>query len=47
MNRLNRDLAVIAAGVIAVATGIGAVVGWVGHQLFRHLHHESLSDHHG
>lgn len=43
--RLERDLTLIAAGVIAVASTIGAAIGWLGHQLFEHLHHESPSDH--
>lgn len=42
---LKRDLAIIAAVVIGTATLIGAAIGWVGHQLFEHLHHEGLSDH--
>lgn len=45
MNRLERDLTVIAAGAVTVATAIGAAVGWVAHQLFEHLHTESRSDH--
>jgi hypothetical protein len=45
MNRLKRDLTFIGGAVIGAATLLGAAVGWVGYQLFEHLHHEGRSDH--
>lgn len=45
MNRLERDLTLIGGVVLGVASMIGAVVGWVGYQLFEHLHHETPSEH--
>ena len=45
VNRLERDLTRIGITVLSVAVAVGAAVGWVGHQLFAHLHHESSSDH--
>lgn len=45
MHRLERDLTLVAAAVVGTASLIGAAVGWVGHQLLVHLHHESPSDH--
>lgn len=45
MSRLERDLTIITGTVIAAASLIGAAIGWVGHQLFQHLHHEGRSDH--
>lgn len=45
MSRLERDLTLIGAAVIGVASLIGGAIGWVGHQLFEHLHHEGRSDH--
>ena len=44
MTRLERDLTRIAIGVVAVASLLGAAVGWVAHQLVEHLHDEGLSD---
>lgn len=45
MSRLKRDLTLIGAAVIGTASILGAAVGWVGHQLLVHLHHEGRSDH--
>jgi hypothetical protein len=45
MTRLERDLTRIGIAVVTVASLIGAAVGWAGHQLFTHLHHETPSDH--
>lgn len=44
-SRFERDLTLIAAAVIGTASLIGGALGWVGHQLFAHLHHASSSDH--
>jgi hypothetical protein len=45
MPDLHRDLTRIAAVFLGAATLIGATIGWVGHQLFEHLHDEGRSDH--
>ena len=45
MSRLERDLTVIGATAVAVASFVGGLIGWAGHQLFVHLHHEGRSDH--
>ena len=45
MTRLERDIVLTFATVVGVASLIGGAIGWVGHQLFTHLHHESPSDH--
>jgi hypothetical protein len=45
MSRLERDLTRIAAAIVGAATLAGATVGWVGHQLFEHLHNPGRSDH--
>jgi hypothetical protein len=45
MSRIERDITIITAAVIGAASLLGAAVGWVGHQLFHHLHHEGRSDH--
>lgn len=45
MTRLERDLTFIGAAVVGVASLIGGLIGWAGHQLFVHLHHEGRSDH--
>ena len=47
MHGLKRDLTIVAAAVIGVAGLVGAAIGWVGHQLLEHLHHEGRSDHFG
>lgn len=45
LNAFERDVVRLTAFVIGTASLIGAAVGWVGHQLFEHLHHEGISDH--
>lgn len=45
MTRLERDIVLTAAAVVGIASVIGGAIGWVGHQLFQHLHHETPSDH--
>ena len=35
----------LTAAVVGVSALVGAAIGWVGHQLFEHLHTESRSDH--
>jgi hypothetical protein len=43
--RFERDVVRLTACVIGAASIVGAALGWVGHQVFTHLHHESRSDH--
>lgn len=46
MNHLERAIVRAVLMLIAVpAALVGAAFGWVGHQLFQHLHTESRSDH--
>lgn len=45
MSRLERDIARIGIGVVAVASLIGAALGWVAHQLVEHLHDPTPSEH--
>ena len=45
MTRFERDVLRMTAAVIGAASLVGAAIGWVGHQLFEHLHHEGISDH--
>ena len=45
MSMLERDIVRMTFAVLTAASLVGAAIGWVGHQLFQHLHHEGLSDH--
>ena len=45
MTMFERDVVRLTVCVLSVAALVGAAIGWVGHQLFEHLHHEGLSDH--
>ena len=47
MSRFERDVVRLTIGVLTVASALGAIVGWVGHQVLVHLHHEGRSDHFG
>ena len=44
MTRFERDVFRLTACVIGAASLVGAAIGWVGHQLFEHLHTEGRSD---
>lgn len=45
MTRLERDIVLIVAGVVTASSAVGAALGWLGHQVFQHLHHEGRSEH--
>lgn len=45
MTRFERDVVRMTALVVGAASLVGAALGWVGHQLVEHLHHEGRSDH--
>ena len=45
MTRFERDVVRLTAAMVGVVATVGALVGWVGHQVFVHLHHETPSDH--
>lgn len=45
MTRFERDVVRLTVAVLSVASLVGAAIGWVGHQVFVHLHHEGRSDH--
>ena len=45
MSMFERDVVRLTVCVLTAASLVGAAIGWVGHQLFEHLHHEGISDH--
>lgn len=45
MSTFEKDVVRLTFAVVTAASLVGAAIGWVGHQLFEHLHHEGLSDH--
>ena len=45
MTQFEKEVVRLTAVVIGAASLVGAAIGWVGHQLFQHLHTEGRSDH--
>lgn len=45
LTQFERDVVRLTALVVGAASVVGAAIGWVGHQLFEHLHDPGRSDH--